>query len=156
MRKYKKFFPLHVAIIFTAMTISNGLAAEAILGQYPLCEASSALLVVCPGGDGECLLVSDNEQEKELYLFPVKNGKLKTDAQRAFDLHLGGGKKISDIEALAGVSGDEILAFASHSRNTRCEVKQKRRQFGKVSLSKAKTTVVDTLQSRKVTLRTSV
>lgn len=152
MQKHNKWFAfLHFAIIFVALTVSGRLAAEETLGKFPLCEASSALLVTCPDGDGECLLVSDNEQEKELYLFPVENGKLKTDALRTPEFHLGAGNKISDIEALAGVSGDEILAFGSHSRNTRCEVKPKRHQFGKVSLSKAKTTVVDTLQSWKVT-----
>ena len=66
-------------------------------------------------------------------------------------MHLGDGKEISDIEALAGISADEFLVFASHSRNTSCEVKPKRRQFGKVSLSKAQTAVVDTLRSKKVT-----
>ena len=151
MRKHKKFFPLHFLIIFTALTVSDGLAAEATLGQYPLCEASAALLVACPGGKGECLLVSDNEQKKELYLFPVKDQKLDSDKQSTFDLHLQNGEEISDIEALAGISGDEILAFASHSRNTSCEGKKDRRQFGKVSLSKAETVIVDTLRSKKVT-----
>ncbi len=60
--------------------------AEATLGRFPLCEASSALLVTCPGGDGECLLVGDNEQEKELYLFLVQDQKLNSDAQRGFGL----------------------------------------------------------------------
>jgi hypothetical protein len=144
MRKPNRALLLHFAIIFTALTVSDGLAAEATLGRFPLCEASSALLVTCPGGDGECLLVGDNEQGKELYLFPVQDQKLDSDAQRAFGLHLGDDKELSDIEALAGISGDEILVFASHSRNTKCEVKPKRRQFGKVSLSKAQTSVVDT------------
>ena len=154
MRKHIKFAFLYFAIIFTALTVSDRLlAAEATLGQYPLCEVSAALLVTCPGGKGECLLVGDNEQEKELYLFPIKDQKLDSDKQSAFDLHLGDKKEISNIEALAGVSGDEILAFASHSRNTSCEGKKNRRQFGKVkvSLSKAKTAVVSTLQSKKVT-----
>jgi len=56
--------------------------------------------------------------------------KPDSDAQRAFGLHLGDGKEISDI------SDDEILVFGSHSRNTSCEVKPKR---------------VDTLRSKKVT-----
>ncbi|MCI0538479.1 MAG: DUF3616 domain-containing protein [Verrucomicrobiales bacterium] len=151
MWKHERALPLHFAIILTALTVSDRLTAEETLGRFPLCEASSALLVTCPGGDGECLLVGDNEQAKELYLFPVRDQKLNSDAQRAFDLHLGDGKEVSDIEALAGISGDEILVFASHSRNTSCEVKPKRRQFGKVSLSKAQTAVVDTLGSKKVT-----
>ncbi len=65
-------------------------------------------------------------------------------------MHLRDGKEISDIEALAG-AGDEILVFASHSRNTSCEVKPKRHQFAKVSLSKAQTAIVGTLRSKKVT-----
>ncbi|MFH0341675.1 MAG: hypothetical protein ACHBNF_05980 [Chromatiales bacterium] len=55
---------------------------------------------------------------------------------------------------LAGVSGDEILVFASHSRNTSCEVKPKRRQFGNVSLSKAQTAVVDTYNPRRLPANT--
>jgi len=43
---------------------------------------------------------------------------------------------------LAGVLDNVILAFASHSRNTSCEGKKDRRQFGKWSLSKAETVVV--------------
>jgi len=151
MRKHKSFFPLHFAIIFTALTASDRLAAEATLGQYPLCEVSAALLVACPGGKGKCLLVGDNEQRKELYLFPVKDQKLDSGKQSAFDLHLRDDDEISDIEALAGISGDEILAFASHSRNTSCEIKKNRHRFGKVNLSKAKTVVVSTLLSKKIT-----
>ena len=151
MGKHKRALPLHCAIILTALAVSDRLAAEATLGRFPLCEASSALLVTCPGGDGECLLVGDNEQGRELYLFHVRDQKLNSDAQRAFDPHLRDGEEISDIEALAGVSGDEIVVFASHSRNTSCEVKPKRRQFAKVSLSKAHTAVVGTLRSKKVT-----
>lgn len=150
MRKHKRFAFLHLAIILTALTVSDRLAAEATLGQFPLCEASAALLVPCPVGKGECLLVGDNEQGKELYLFPVKDQKLDSEKQSAFDLHLRGAKEISDIEALAGVSSDEILVFASHSRDSKCKVEEMRHQFGKVNLSKAKTTVVDTLLDKKV------
>ena len=127
MNKDKGSLRLYLAIIFITLTVSHRLAAEATLGRFPLCEASSALLMTCPGGDGECLLVGDNEQGKELYLFPFQDQKPDSDAQRAVGLHLGDGKEISDIEALAGVSGDEILVFASHSRNASCEVKPKRR-----------------------------
>lgn len=142
---------MHFAIFFTALTVSDGLAAEATLGQYPLCEASAALLVACPDRKGECLWVADNEQGKELYLFPVKDQKLDSGKQSNFDLHLRGTEEISDIEALAGVSGDQILAFASHSRDSKCEVEKIRHQFGKMSLSKAKTEVVDTLLNKNVT-----
>jgi len=149
--RHKRFLPLHCAIIFTALTVSDRLSAEATLGRFPLCEASAALLVTCPGGGDECLLVGDNEQGRELYLFPVKGQKLNSGAQRPFDLHLHGGNEIKDIEALAGVSGGEILVFGSHSRNTICEGKKKRRQFGRGSLSTAQTVVVDTLLSKTVT-----
>ncbi len=152
MKKQIRFTLLQFAIIFTALTLSNRLLAEEeTLGQFPLCEASSALLVACPNGKGECLLVGDNEQKKELYLFPVKDQKPDSGKQSAFDFHLPNGQEISDIEALTTISGDEILAFASHSRNTSCEGKKDRRQFGKVSLSKAETVVVDTLRNKKVT-----
>jgi len=125
--------------------------AEEVLGQFPLCEASAALLIPCPDKKvDKCLLVGDNEQDQELYLFPIKNLKLDAKAQRAFDLHLDEEQKISDIEALTSVSADEILAFASHSRNSTCEIKKKRQQFGKVSLAKKQTTIVDTLKSKPV------
>jgi len=153
MQKHKRFFPLYFAIIFTALTVSDRLAAEATLGHFPLCEASAALLVTCPSGKGECLLVGDNEQKKKLYLFPVKDQKLDFDKQSAFNLHLQDDEEISDIEALASVSDDVILAFASHSRNTSCEGKKDRRQFGKVTLSKSETAVVDTLRTKKVTCK---
>ncbi len=151
MRKHKRPLPLHFAVMITALTVSDRLAAETTLGRFPLCEASSALLVTCPGGDGECLLVGDNEQGKELYLFPFQDQKPDSGAQRPFDLHLPDDQEISDIESLARVSGDEILVFGSHSRNSSCKVKQKRRQLGKVSLSKPETAVVGTLLSKKVT-----
>ncbi len=153
MQNHKRFFPLHFAIIFTALTVSDRLAAEETLGHFPLCEASAALLVACPGGKGECLLVGDNEQKKELYLFPVKDQKPDSDKQSAFDLHLRDDEEISDIEALASVSDDVILAFASHSRNSSCEGKKDRRQFGKVTLSKPETAVVDTLRTKNVTCK---
>lgn len=142
---------LRVAIIFPWLVASDRLAAETTLGKFPLCEASSALLVDCPSGGGECLLVGDNEQGKELYLFPIQNKQLDADAQLAFNLHLGKDDEISDIEALAGLAADEILVFGSHSRTTRCEAEGKRRQFGKVSLSKSRTEVVDTLRSKILT-----
>lgn len=152
MQKHKRVLRLNFAIIFVALTVSDRLAAEATLGRFPLCEASSALLVNCPGDSGECLLVGDNEQGNELYLFHVKGQKLDSDAQ-PFGLHLSDGEEISDIEALAAVSDDEILAFGSHSHDSKCEVENERRQFGKVSLSKAKTVVVDTLRSKKLTCK---
>ena len=136
MRKHKRIFPLYFAVILTTLTLSNRVTAEETLGQYPLCEASAALLIACPDGKGECLLVGDNEQEKELYLFSVKDQKPESSTQRILDLP--NGVEISDIEALAGISDDKVLAFASHSRNTRCEIKPKRHQFGKVNLSKEK------------------
>jgi hypothetical protein len=70
-----------------------------------------------------------------------------------FELKLGSDKqKISDIEALAGVSGDKVLAFASYSRNTNCEIKPNRHKFGKVNMSKKTTeVVVETLPSNNFT-----
>jgi hypothetical protein len=143
---------LYFLIVFTTLLIgSDSQAVEAILGRFPLCEASAALRVACPGGDGDCLLVGDNEEGRELYLFPIRDQKINSDGQRALDLRAGDGNEISDIEALASVSSDEILVFASHSRNSICEVKPKRRQFGTLKLSNARTQVLDTLQSQKVT-----
>ena len=136
-------------IVSTVVLMAGGRGVYAdVLGRFPLCEASSALLVKCPGAQGSCLLVGDNEQPSELYLFPVAGGKIDAGAQRNMDLNLSSDSELSDIEALAKISEDRIAAFGSHSRNSRCEKKGKRRQFGKIDLGTQKTVVVSTLRKK--------
>jgi len=141
-------------ILFAAMTASRSLAAEdleGVLGSFPLCEASAALLVKCPDADGQCLLVGDNEQTEALYWFRIQGQKLAPDTQQAFALK--GAGEIADIEALAqkGDQDGKVLAFGSHSRNSKCEEKGKRHQFVKVDWPKHETTVVDSLRNKAVT-----
>lgn len=143
-----------VLIMFSILTAHGKLSAQETLGQFPLCEASAVLLINSPSEDNaKCLLVGDNEQGKELYLFTIDGDKLVPTPQSAFDLSGPAKEDISDIEALANLDG-EIAAFASHSRNSRCEVKKKRKQFAKIGVNDKTTAVVDTLKSRTVTCDT--
>lgn len=104
------------------------------LGGHPVCEASAALVVKCPGeSDRHCLLVGDNEIGDRLFLygFDEKGDGLKLDSRR--ELKLGtlsekGDYGISDIEALVKLSSGEIVIYGSHSRNKTCEAKKKRRR----------------------------
>lgn len=151
MRILKIVTPVYVAISFSILMASDTVNAQDDLGQFPLCEASAALLIPCPDRQGEeCLLVGDNEQGQELYLFSVKENKLDAKDQRAFDLHLDKKQEIADIEAFAGISADEILAIGSHSRDNACVIKKKRNRFGKVILPTSVTTSVDALNSRDI------
>ena len=57
------------------------------LGNYPLCEASAALQMSCPGSDDPCLLVRDNEQKDKLFVFPIGvDGHLQVVNRREMDL----------------------------------------------------------------------
>ena len=96
--------------------------ATQVLGDYPMCEASSAVWL---GGDH--LVVGDNEVRKTLFAFPLTDGRL--DRHRSRALSLGKEVEISDIEALAGLESGEVVVFGSHSRNTRCRPRGNRRQF---------------------------
>ncbi len=113
------------------------------LGGHPVCEASAALIVKCPEeSDRHCLLVGDNEKEKNLYLFGIDGAQLTNGFIQKISLkrlpHSGGGKfEIGDIEALSRLPSGEVLVYGSHSRNKRCKKKGgERRFFAKASLSK--------------------
>jgi hypothetical protein len=109
------------------------------LGGFPVCEASAALFVPCPGSGARCLLVGDNEERTGLFLYEL-DGEGRPGHRRdlAFD-HLlpgdPGDRGLSDIEALAGLPSGEIAVFGSHSRNSECEAKGKRRQLLHARLS---------------------
>lgn len=135
-----------IAVVGTLLVVSPA-TAESLLGQLPLCEASSALMLPCPGATGECLVVSDNEHGEDLFLFSVRDGELHADSQETLPLQ---GEDLSDIEALARVSSDEILIFGSHSRTTTCQAKKKRRQFAAVHLAGKTVKGIKTVQSKEI------
>jgi hypothetical protein len=139
------FSPLVVSLFLT-----SGIAlAHQQLGDYPLCEGSAALQMSCPGGEAPCLLVGDNEQQDKLFVFPMgREGHLQVLNQRELDL---GRQEISDIEALTPGAAGKILLFGSHSRNTRCEDKDKRRRFASIRISGDRVTDVQIVESKKIT-----
>lgn len=92
-----------------------------LLGTWPLCEASAAL--VAPW-DPSVVLVADNEVHSEIFAFSAEEGGRLT-GQRSVALPPGAPR---DIEALASV-GDSVLVVGSFSRNKRCEVKRKRQRM---------------------------
>ena len=131
--------------------LSYQIQAAELLGQHPLCEASAALLIPCPDQkNSECLLVGDNEQGQELYLFTINGDTLSPSAKPTVDFNLNDQQEILDIEALTAVSAHEILAFASHSRKASCKLDEERHQFGKLNLANHETKIVDTLKFKQV------
>ncbi len=118
----------------TAPTFSEDSNAIS-LGGHPVCEASAALIVKCPNSEQEkCLLVGDNEQRQKLFLYRIDGDRLSSGPEHVDITTLGPKKKkkkfeLSDIEALASLSDNEILIYGSHSRNKTCEIKKKRRIF---------------------------
>ncbi|MGK7931635.1 MAG: DUF3616 domain-containing protein [Microcystaceae cyanobacterium] len=100
------------------------------LGNYPVCEPSS-VVKLSPTSSQDFLLVGDNEQKESVFLYPVSGTMLKTNKKVELPL----GKEISDIEAIANLDDNKVLIFGSHSRNTKCEIKNKRRRFVQAKLS---------------------
>lgn len=116
--------------------MANDVSADApkVLGVPPTCEASTALFVSC-GQTRRCLLVGDNEVDKNLFLFDFdeRSNKFVGERLALFDPKLssalGRAGKLSDIEAMAQLSNGEILVFGSFGRNSYCERKKSRRIF---------------------------
>lgn len=106
-------------------------ATPLTLGKYPVCEPSAAVKVTCPESGESCLLVGDNEQKEAVFLYPVSSNGLESNAQTQLALE----KKISDIEAIAKLDNNKVLIFGSHSRNSKCEIKDRRRRFLQAQLS---------------------
>jgi hypothetical protein len=114
-------------IVVLALVISSAVPGDAQpkeLGRAPLCEASAALRLSC--GEGDCLIVGDNEIRDALYQFPILNPGL--DAQAGKELPLGN-VEISDIESLVDLGSNRILVLGSHSRDKSCDPKRNRRRF---------------------------
>lgn len=129
---------LATASIFTlwAAWVARADDQRMSMGGFPVCEASAALLVKCPVSDNKCLLVGDNEQREQLFLYqlrdnaPVLHGMQKISLAPLFassEIEKKQ-KQLSDIEALVGMPSGEILVYGSHSRNKKCENKKKRRR----------------------------
>ena len=118
-------------------------AGEQSLGGYPVCEASGALALPCPGDlDRACLLVADNEVRDDLFLYPLApDGRPVVEARRRISLDpvlaAAGRKQLSDIEALARHGNGEILVYGSHSRNRDCDPKKHRRLVAGLELTAA-------------------
>ena len=117
-----------------------------VLGEAPMCEASAALRLPC--GEGDCLFVGDNEVRDQLYRFPITNQDLEAQGGKGLPL---GDVEISDIESLVNLGSNQILVLGSHSRNTRCDPKKKRRRFLVVTVSKGGIeSVRGTIQGKKI------
>ena len=114
--------------------LSTPLPTPALLGAHPLCEASGAAWVPCENGSGRCLLVADNENKSDLFLFDVTGDTLT--GQRPMPLRApSGSAAIKDAEGLARV-GERIFVVGSHSRRSwdktppACTLDEQRLAFG--------------------------
>ena len=126
---------LLVSLIFLFISCNSSTEASKvleILGEYPLCEPSAVVKITCPNGNGDCLLVGDNEINDALFVYPVNSGKLQSEQQQELSLE---DVKISDIEAIASLANNQFLIVGSHSRNSRCETKTKRQRWVQARIS---------------------
>jgi hypothetical protein len=102
--------------------------AQSPLERFPVCEPSAAALVRCDEPGGACLLLGDNEEEENLYLYRIRNGgTLEPTSGNGFVVPLA--DTISDIEAIARIGTNEILVFGSHGRDRICGPEGKRRRL---------------------------
>src|SRR5574341_2193258 len=120
------FLVVLLAICCCFLSVARAFERQGLLGQYPVCEPSAVVKVTCPASAGDCLLVGDNESDAELFLYPVNAERVGSAAQKSLSL---GAVEIGDIEALAKLDESRVLIMGSHSRNSTCETKQKRRRF---------------------------
>jgi hypothetical protein len=118
-------------ILGFCFSMAGASATPETLGKYPVCESSAVAKVTCPELGGNCLLVGDNEQKEDLFLYPVSSKRLDSNSQSQLALE----KKISDIEAIAKLDNNKVLLFGSHSRNSQCEIKENRQRFLQAKLS---------------------
>jgi hypothetical protein len=108
-------------------------AAPTTLGKYPLCEPSAVVNITDTETGENYLFIGDNEQKNTLFLYPVTEKGL--DSNNQIQLVLEKKKEISDIEAIAKLDNNKVLIFGSHSRNSKCAIKDKRRRFLQAQLS---------------------
>jgi hypothetical protein len=120
--------PLGLAL---ALSFVFALAARAQtpLGRFPVCEPSTAARISCSEDEQSCLLVGDNEEEKDLFLYRVRETEqvLEPAGKRRFRVRFPG--KVGDIEAMATLGAREVLVFGSYSRDRSCDPKGSRRRF---------------------------
>ena len=124
-----------VILIFLLTSCNLGTEASKVpktLGEYPLCEPSAVVKIACPDRDGDCLLVGDNEINNALFVYPLDSGKLQTKQQQQLSLDQ---VKISDLEAITSLGNNQVLLVGSHSRNSKCQTKKKRRRWLQVKVS---------------------
>lgn len=106
-----------------------GVWAQSPMGRFPVCEPSAAVRVPC-GEEGQaCLLVGDNEEEKNLFLYriPEQERTLEAAGEGRFSVLLP--DNVGDIEAMAKLGARDVLVFGSHSRDRSCDPKGSRRRF---------------------------
>lgn len=114
--------------------VTQVLAQAEDLGRYPVCEASAAVEIKCHDGKEKCLLVGDNEVKTALFLYSVNSQKLDSANQQKLDFK---DFEIDDIEAIAKLGDSRVLVFGSHSRNSQCEIRDKRLRFVQARVSDA-------------------
>lgn len=116
--------------VVLSLTLLPTLAAHAAeptttLG-FPVCEPSAALILPCIGKPGQCLLVGDNETADGVFLYPLVKGQADVKAMQPLKLSQG---EVDDIESMAKPDDRTLLLLGSHSRNSSCEIKDKRRRL---------------------------
>ncbi len=119
-----------LAFVFAPAATFAADAKEAVLPDYPVCEASAALELPCRAHPGkDCIWIGDNEQTDHLFEYEVsEEGRLFKSEQWMIPLD----EEVGDIEALVK-DGDAVLAVGSHGRNSSCEFKKKRARIARVS-----------------------
>jgi len=130
------------AVCSWSLSDSRVLATQANLGHYPFCEPSAAVNIPCPGSEGRCLLVGDNESDKALLLYAVNAKQLKADRPKELSL---GAFEIDDIEAIATLHEGSVLIMGSHSRNKKCEVKKTRQRFVQAKILPDKLAIIGSI-----------
>lgn len=137
------------ALLGAALAAACACAAEQLpvqrLGAAPLCEASAALVIDCPGGGGRCLLVGDNEVSRSLFLFRLHGQGIDVASQRA--PALDDRAELADIEALTRLPNGNVAVFSSHGRSSDCERQPERNRFGVVDRLTDKSARVRVVQS---------
>jgi len=89
-----------------------------------ICEASA---VVRAPWDSDLLIVADNEVHDRLFTFRFD----RTTAQLVpeAEIEMPRQHRPRDIEALAGLGGDQLVVVGSHSPNSQCEPVRRRRRI---------------------------
>lgn len=113
------------------LATAGGLFADQFMPLgYPVCEPSAALIVPCIGKPGQCLLVGDNETADAVFLYPLGTGQPDVADMQVIKF---GKLEVGDIESMVKLDDQTLLLLGSHSRNSSCEIKVKRRRLMLVS-----------------------